>query len=124
MGVPTRQDSGGLWIAWMVVSRDECYASTGPVSKSAAEDYARDQPAKQAVARWSSMTHSGSTRNTSNRRPRMANGQRKPRRRGRPARPMPEPIPDTPENVVRALMTAPPKRRDGWDYLQDENAPD
>lgn len=43
MGVPTRQDSGGLWIDWMVVSRGECYASTGPVSKSAAEDYARDQ---------------------------------------------------------------------------------
>ena len=54
----------------------------------------------------------------------MANGQRKPRRRGRPACPMAEPIPDTPENVVRALMTTPPKRRDGWDYLQDENAPD
>ena len=32
---------------------------------------------------------------------------------------MPEPIPDTPENVARALMTAPP--REDWDYLKSED---
>ena len=43
----------------------------------------------------------------------------KPKRsRGRPARPMPEQIPDTPENVARALLTTPPKRNDEWDYLK------
>lgn len=39
------------------------------------------------------------------------------RRRGRPARPMPERIPDTPENVARALMTTPPI--DDWEYLRE-----
>ncbi len=34
---------------------------------------------------------------------------------------MPEPIPDTPEAVARALMTTPPKGRDEWDYLQGED---
>ena len=34
------------------------------------------------------------------------------------ARPMPEQIPDTPENVARVLMTTPPKRREDWDYLK------
>ena len=44
----------------------------------------------------------------------------KPKRsRGRPARPMLEQIPDTPENVARALLTTPPKRDDEWDYLKD-----
>ena len=36
--------------------------------------------------------------------------------RGRPPRPMPEPIPDTPENIARAIMRRPPKR--DWDYLK------
>lgn len=31
---------------------------------------------------------------------------------------MPEPIPDTPENVARALMNTPPKRPDEWDYVK------
>ena len=31
---------------------------------------------------------------------------------------MPEPIPDTPENVARALMSTPPKRPDEWDYVK------
>lgn len=39
------------------------------------------------------------------------------RRRGRPPRPMPERIPDTPENVARALMMTPPI--DEWDYLRE-----
>ena len=49
----------------------------------------------------------------------------KPRRkRGRPPKPMPEPIPDTPENVARALLSTPPKKRDEWDYLkQSEGRP-
>ncbi|MCY4386550.1 MAG: hypothetical protein OXC18_05545 [Desulfurellaceae bacterium] len=34
---------------------------------------------------------------------------------GRPARPMPELIPDTPENIARASMMGPPKKQ--WRYL-------
>ena len=30
---------------------------------------------------------------------------------GRPARPMPELIPDTPENIAKACMVSPPKKR-------------
>ena len=38
---------------------------------------------------------------------------------GRPQkRKMPEPIPDTPENIARALMTTPPP--DEWEYLKDQ----
>ena len=45
--------------------------------------------------------------------------QDKPKRgRGRPSRPMPEPIPDTPENVAFALMNTPPKKQDEWDYMK------
>ena len=40
------------------------------------------------------------------------------RPRGRPPKPMPEPIPDDPENVARALLTTPPPDR--WDYLEKE----
>ena len=29
---------------------------------------------------------------------------------------MPEPSPDTPENIARSLMQGPPKK--GWDYLK------
>ena len=37
--------------------------------------------------------------------------------RGRPVQnTMPEPIPDTPENVARAIMRGPPKKE--WDYLK------
>ena len=39
--------------------------------------------------------------------------------RGRPVeKEMPPPIPDTPENVARAIMQAPPKK--AWDYLKRE----
>lgn len=42
------------------------------------------------------------------------------RRRGRPVeKPLPDPIPDTPENVARALLTTPPKDEGDWDYLKD-----
>ena len=32
---------------------------------------------------------------------------------------MPAPIPDTPENVARALVSTPPKDDGEWDYLKD-----
>lgn len=35
---------------------------------------------------------------------------------GRPARPMPDRIPDTPENIARAILAGPPKK--DWRYLQ------
>ena len=39
------------------------------------------------------------------------------RKRGRPVtRKMPEPIPDTPENIARAIMLGPPKEE--WRYLK------
>ena len=37
---------------------------------------------------------------------------------GRPPKPLPEPIPDTPENVARALLTTPPKAEHEWKYLR------
>ena len=50
----------------------------------------------------------------------MGRGVNKKRTRGRPVeKPMPEPIPDTPENIARALLTTPPKKEDEWDYLKD-----
>ena len=40
--------------------------------------------------------------------------------RGRPTeKTMPEPIPDTPENVMRAILSTPPKRQDEWKYLKE-----
>ena len=45
------------------------------------------------------------------------------RKRGRPSkRTMPEPIPDTPENIMKAVLATPPKRADEWRYLKDERA--
>ncbi len=44
------------------------------------------------------------------------------KQRGRPMeKTMPEPIPDTPENVAGALLSTPPKGEDGWDYLKDRD---
>ena len=40
-----------------------------------------------------------------------------PAPKGRPPKPMPEPIPNTPENVARAILTTPPKRREDWRFL-------
>ena len=37
---------------------------------------------------------------------------------GRPARPMPGPIPDSPENIMRALLATPPKKREKWEFMQ------
>ena len=38
------------------------------------------------------------------------------KRRGRPPLPMPDPIPDSPENVARAILTTPPKKKGEWRY--------
>ncbi len=41
------------------------------------------------------------------------------RTRGRPVKyPMPEPIPDTLENVLRALVRSPPKKRREWEFMK------
>lgn len=41
------------------------------------------------------------------------------RRRGRPVElKMPQPIPDTAENIARAMLNTPPKKEDEWDYLK------
>ncbi len=40
---------------------------------------------------------------------------------GRPVeKTMPEPIPDTPENIARAIMQGPPKKV--WKYLKKQDA--
>ena len=39
---------------------------------------------------------------------------------GRPPRPMPDLIPDTPENVARAIMAGPPKKN--WRYLEKHSS--
>ena len=32
---------------------------------------------------------------------------------------MPEPIPDTPENVAKAILSTPPKKEGEWEYLKE-----
>ena len=45
----------------------------------------------------------------------------KKRKRGRPqVRVMPEPTPDTPENIARTIMQGPPKAE--WDFEQELKA--
>ncbi len=47
----------------------------------------------------------------------------KKRPRGRPVeKSLPAPIPDTPENVAKALVRAKPKKRDEWKYLKEAKA--
>lgn len=42
------------------------------------------------------------------------------RGRSRPVvKPMPDLIPNTPENIMRAVLNMPPKREDEWRYLQE-----
>ena len=42
-----------------------------------------------------------------------------PRKRGRPVeKTPPKPIPDTPENIARAVLTTPPKAKKDWRYLK------
>ena len=50
--------------------------------------------------------------------PAYAEPEPEPRPPGRPAKPMPEAIPDTPENIAKAIMRRPPKER--WRYLGEE----
>ena len=39
--------------------------------------------------------------------------------RGRPVEhPMPEPIPDTPENIMKAFVATPPRKREDWKFVQ------
>ncbi len=40
---------------------------------------------------------------------------------GRPAKPMPPPIPDTPENVAKAILFTPPKPEQEWEYLSERD---
>jgi hypothetical protein len=35
---------------------------------------------------------------------------------------MPEPIPDTPENIAKAVLFTPPKKRDEWKFVQGHKA--
>lgn len=43
----------------------------------------------------------------------------KPKRSpGRPALPMPDPIPDTPKNVAKAILSTPPKDPKAWKFLK------
>ncbi len=44
---------------------------------------------------------------------------RKEETRGRPGRPMPESIPDTPENIMKVLVNTPHKKRDEWDFMRN-----
>ena len=42
------------------------------------------------------------------------------KQRGRPpVKSMPEPIPDTPENIAQALLTTPPKKEGDWKYKKE-----
>ena len=41
------------------------------------------------------------------------------RKVGRPSLPMPEPIPDTAENVAAAMFKVPAKKREEWRYLKE-----
>ena len=35
-----------------------------------------------------------------------------------PVKNWPEPIPDTPTNILRAVLVTPPLRRDQWNYMK------
>jgi len=44
---------------------------------------------------------------------------------GRPTdKPMPERIPDTGRNILRAVLRQPPRREDEWDYLKETRKAD
>lgn len=44
----------------------------------------------------------------------------KKRKVGRPSLPMPEPIPDTADNIAAAMFRVPAKKPDEWRYLKDK----
>ena len=42
--------------------------------------------------------------------------------RGRPVEhKLPEPIPDTPENIMKAFLKTPPKKREEWKFVQERD---
>ena len=44
-------------------------------------------------------------------------------KRGRPVeKPMPEPIPDSPENIAKAMFRVGRKKESEWQYLKKESA--
>ena len=46
------------------------------------------------------------------------------RKAGRPSTlTMPEPIPDTPENIAKAVLNTPPKKRHEWKFVQEHEQP-
>ena len=48
----------------------------------------------------------------------MKEKKKKSKSTGRPPKPMPERIDDTPENIMRVLVSTPPKKSTDWDYLR------
>lgn len=46
------------------------------------------------------------------------------RKVGRPPLAMPEPINDTPENVAKAILSTPPKKRNEWRFMQQKKSAD
>ena len=50
----------------------------------------------------------------------MAESKKQKRKVGRPPKPMPELIPDTPENIARAILSTPRKKEEDWRYLKEQ----
>ena len=43
-------------------------------------------------------------------------------KRGRPVEyPIPELIPDTPENIMKAFLKTPPRKREEWKFVQERD---
>ena len=53
-----------------------------------------------------------------------ASGKGETRKVGRPPLAMPEPINDTPENVAKAILSTPPKKRGEWRFMQQKKSAD
>ena len=50
----------------------------------------------------------------------MSNKSKPKRKRGRPVKyTMPESIPDTAENIAKAILSTPPKKPNEWKFMQD-----
>ena len=47
----------------------------------------------------------------------------KPKRQKRRKRVWPEPIPDDPNNVLKAILNSPPRKREDWRYLREYEEP-
>ncbi len=57
---------------------------------------------------------------TPNDKPSKPTGTKQPR--GRPVKyPLPEPIPDTPANIMKAFIKTPPKKRGEWKFVQKQD---